>query len=194
MVDEQSGFDKALKEYKLVVQTQMHFNEILMKFRSFGIAVVIAVYSYAITRKDLGISFVGGLSPVQLLACAGMALTFVLAAIDLGYFFPLLLGAVERSIELEKHVPYRLTSTISKRVSERRSYFFIIVFYGVIALAGVGIIVLGLPQVTLHQQHVTVSAPVEVKVESANIQLNATKETVSPRSYSKGSAKRMNNK
>jgi len=48
-----SAENPALREYELAVKTQMHFNEILMKFRSVGLAVVIAVYSYAITRKDL---------------------------------------------------------------------------------------------------------------------------------------------
>lgn len=120
--------DNALKEYELAVQTQMHFNEILMRFRAFGIAVVIAVYSYAITRKDLGISFAGGLSPTRVLAYAGMTLTVVLAIIDLFYFFPLLLGAVARSMELEQTVPCRLTSTISARVSTVRSYVLIAVF------------------------------------------------------------------
>jgi hypothetical protein len=83
----QTTDENSLKEYELAVQTQMHFNEILMKFRSFGIAVVIAVYSYAITRKDLGISFIWAVSPTQLLAVAGSIFTIVLAIIDLGYFF-----------------------------------------------------------------------------------------------------------
>lgn len=137
--------ESAAKEYELAVQTQMHFNEILMKFRSFGIAVVIAVYSYAITRKDLGISLGCNIAPSDLLAIAGIALTFVLAVIDLGYFFPLLLGAVARSTELEEKVPYRLTSTISARVSKLRSYVFIAIFYGVIALWGIGLVILARP-------------------------------------------------
>jgi hypothetical protein len=141
--------DNALKEYKLAVQTQMHFNEILMKFRAFGIAVVIAVYSYAITRKDFGISFAWGLLPTQLLAVAGITLTFVLAVIDLGYFFPLLLGAVARSTALEETIPYRLTSTISSHVSKWRSYVLIGVFYGVIVLWGICLASLVRPYETL---------------------------------------------
>ncbi len=158
----------ALKEYELAVQTQMHFNEILMKFRAFGIAVVIAVYSYAITRKDLGISFAGGLSPTQVLAYAGMTLTIVLAIIDLLYFFPLLLGAVARSLELEEKVPYRLTSTISSHVSKWRSYVLIGIFYVVIALWGFGIAALVSPYEAGQPQKVAIDGPIEVKIKTTD--------------------------
>jgi len=158
--------DNALKEYKLAVQTQMHFNEILMKFRAFGIAVVIAVYSYAITRKDLGISFAGGLSPTQLLAFAGTTLTVVLALIDVFYFFPLLLGAVARSTALEEKIPYRLTSTISLHVSKLRSYVLICVFYGVIALWGICLASLDRSYEAVQPQKVAIDGPIEVKIKS----------------------------
>jgi hypothetical protein len=176
----ESPFDRDLKEYTLAVETQMHFNEILMKFRSFGIAVVIAVYSYAITRQELGLSFLFGLSPAQMLSIAGVVLTLVLALIDIGYFYRLLLGAVERSTELEKNVSFRLTSTISKHVSERRSRSFIMMFYGVIALWGVVLTCLVLPQRTLQQQQLSITGPIEIKIGSANIQLSKTKDTVAP--------------
>lgn len=166
---EQATGEYALKEYELAVQTQMHFNEILMKFRSFGIAVVIAVYSYAITRKDIGISFAWGLSPNQLLAMAGITLTFVLAIIDLRYFFPLLLGAVSRSTALEQQVPYRLTSSISARVSVTRSYFLITVFYGIIALWGLGLATLMLPYEKGQPQKIAIDGPVDVKIKSSDI-------------------------
>lgn len=172
----QAPFDRDLKEYKLAVETQMHFNEILMKFRSFGIAVVIAVYSYAITRQDFGISFLFGLSPAQLLFIAGIVLTFVLALIDVGYFYRLLLGAVERSTELERNVSFRLTSTISKHVTERRSRSFIILFYSVIALWGIVLALLVVPQRTSQRQHLVISGPVEIRVDAANIHLENKKE------------------
>lgn len=159
----------SLKEYELAVQTQMHFNEILMKFRSFGVAVVIAVYSYAITRRDLGISFIWDVSPTQLLAVAGSIFTIVLAVIDLGYFFPLLLGAVSRSTELEQKVPYRLTSTISMRVSVVRSYVLIAIFYGVIALSGIGLAAIVRPIEKGQLQKITIDGPVDVKIKSTDI-------------------------
>lgn len=160
--------DNALKEYKLAVQTQMHFNEILMKFRAFGIAVVIGVYSYAITRKDLGISIAGGLSSTQLLAYAGMILTVVLALIDLGYFYRLLLGAVARSTALEEKIPYRLTSTISSHVSKLQSYILISVFYGVIALGGFCLANFVQPYETGQPQKIAIDGPIEVKIKSTD--------------------------
>lgn len=162
----------ALKEYELAVKTQMHFNEILMKFRSVGLAVVIAVYSYAITRKDLGISLGSSLSPAQWIAIAGVALACVLALIDVGYFFRLLIGAVARSTELEKEVPYRLTSTISAHVSSKCSYALIIVFYGLIGIGGIGLAAFVLPQGELQNQRVSIDGPSEVKIDSATAQIH----------------------
>jgi hypothetical protein len=108
-------------EYELSVKTQMHFNEILMKFRFFGITVV-AMYSYAVTRPSSEILTAIGATPSQVIAVAGLIITILLATIDLGYFFPLLLGAVDRSIALEQSTTYRLTSTISSYVSKKRAY------------------------------------------------------------------------
>lgn len=137
--------DRACEEYKLAVQTQMHFNEILMKFRSFGVTVVVAVYSYAITRPSAEAVLALGLSPSQVVAVAGIVLTVLLAAIDLLYFFPLLLAAVERGIALESSVPYRLTSTISRGVSKVRAYCSIITFYAAVAVSGAALVLAILP-------------------------------------------------
>lgn len=126
----------ARNEYELAVKAQMHFNEILMKFRSFGITVVTAVYSYAASRPSGEVIATIGFTPSQVIAVAGIILTALLALIDLGYFFPLLLGAVNRSLELEKSTTYRLTSAISKEVSKGRAYFFVITFYVAIAFSG----------------------------------------------------------
>ncbi len=128
--------EQARNEYELAVKTQMHFNEILMKFRSFGITVVVAVYSYAVTRPSSEVITAIAATPSQVIAVAGVILTVLFAVIDLGYFFPLLLGAVGRGLALEQSTPYRLTSAISDAVSKKRAYTLIITFYAAIALSG----------------------------------------------------------
>ncbi len=130
------GSESDRNEYELAVKAQMHFNEILMKFRSFGVSVVVAVYSYAVGRPSGELIAAISMIPSQLIAVAGVMLTVVLALLDLGYFLPLLLGAVGRSLELEKTTTYRLTSAISGVVPKRRMYLLVIIFYGVIALFG----------------------------------------------------------
>jgi len=135
----------AASEYELAVKTQMHFNEILMKFRSFGITVVMAVYSYAVSRPPSEISTVIGAAPSQVVGSAGLILTVLFAFIDLFYFFPLLLGAVGRCLELEKTTTYRLTSTISKAVPQARAYKLIAFFYAAIAITGVVLVFFVLP-------------------------------------------------
>ena len=114
--------EPARNEYELAVKTQMHFNEILMKFRSFGVTVVVAVYSYAVGRPSGEIIAAIGATPSQVIAVTGVILTAVFALLDLGYFLPLLIGAVRRALTLEETTPYRLTSTISDAVSKGRTY------------------------------------------------------------------------
>jgi hypothetical protein len=127
--------ESARDEYGLAVKTQMHFNEILMKFRSFGVTVVVAVYSYAIGRPP-GEVIVGSTTASQAIALVGVCLTFVLAVLDLAYFLPLLVGSVSRSLELEKSIGYRLTSSISRAVSKKRAYGLMIAFYLFVGAAG----------------------------------------------------------
>jgi len=127
-------------EYRLAVETQMHFNQILMRFRSFGISVVVAIYSYAVTRppSDIAVEVCGlRTAPSQVIAIAGIVLALILAIIDIGYFFQLLLGAVDRSLALEASINYRLTSAICHTVSRKRSYVMVILFYAAIVVAGV---------------------------------------------------------
>jgi hypothetical protein len=144
----------ARTEYELSVKTQTHFNEILMKFRSFGVTVVVAVYSYAVGRPSGELIAAIGATSSQVIAITGLILTVVFAFIDIGYFFPLLLGAVRRALVLEKTTTYRLTSTISGAVPQRRAYVLVIIFYSAIVLSGafLAFVVLpnteGMPQAT----------------------------------------------
>lgn len=133
------------REYELALQAQMHFNEILMKYRSFAITVVVAVYSYAVTRPSAEALFSVGLTPSQVVAAAGIIITVLFAIIDLGYFLPLLIASVDRSLELEKIVAYRLTSTISNAVSKTRAYFLVVFFYVAVAFSGAVLVLAVLP-------------------------------------------------
>lgn len=135
----------ARDEYELSVNTQMHFNEILMKFRSVGVTAVAAIDSYAVTRPMTEIIKAIGLTPSQVIAVMGIVLTAFFALLDLGYFLPLLLGAVTRSQELERNVHYRLTSTISGVVSKCRTYWLISAFYLALAVSGGALTWLVLP-------------------------------------------------
>lgn len=158
--------ESARNEYELAVKTQMHFNEILMKFRSFGVTVVVAVYSYAVGRPAGEVIAAIGATPSQVIAIAGLILTVVLALLDLGYFFPLLLGAVRRSLALEKSTTYRLTSAISSAVPKGRAYSLLITFYAAIVLSGVLLAFVVLPNTggatrVVHRPETLSTQPVE---------------------------------
>ena len=151
-------FNHTFDEYKLSIETQMHFNEILMKFRSFGIAAVVAIYSYAITRDlsnvPLSLQLVQ-VSQAQLVACAGVFLAIGFAAIDFLYFFPLLLGAVDRSTTIEEFTAFRLTSSITLKVSRKRAYLSVILIYTVILIAGLILVFLLSPSPSIEKATVS---------------------------------------
>lgn len=132
-------------EYELAVKTQMHFNEILMKYRSVGISVVVAVYSYAISRPTSEFATVFSATPSRVIGLVGVGLTFLLALIDLLYFLPLLLGAVDRSRVLEKSTSFGLASAISRKVSASRTFWLIGILYGSFVIVGLVLVFLVLP-------------------------------------------------
>jgi hypothetical protein len=114
------------EEYKLAIETQVHFNELLLKLRSFGITAVIAIFGYAVQSTK----------PQIIIAC-GIALLIVLACVDLLYFFQLLLGAVDRSTEIEEKIPVKLTGAINKRVCKIKAWAVLIRFYVLILIGGI---------------------------------------------------------
>lgn len=136
--------DSTFSEYQLAIETQMHFNEILMKFRSFGIAAIIAIFSFAISRNDVVQPVIGTLTQAEIIGLAGILFTLLIGVTDLFYFFPLLLGAVDRSITIEetnKSLNLGLTTSISNRIPEPRAKVLISLFY--IALIVFGFLLVG---------------------------------------------------
>jgi hypothetical protein len=129
-MSEQEKQQMYFEEYKLAIETQMHFNELLLKLRSFGITAVIAIFGYAVQSKN----------STSIIAC-GIVLLIALAFVDLLYFFKLLLGAVDRSTEIEKKIPVNLTGAITKRVSRINACLVLIVFYVLILIIGISFLV-----------------------------------------------------
>ena len=61
--DEDNKNKQLFEEYKLAIETQMHFNDLLMKLRTFGLTAVAAIFSYAITRgQQLRLIMIFGLA------------------------------------------------------------------------------------------------------------------------------------
>ncbi len=137
------------EEYKLAIETQMHFNKMILRARTFGLTAVVVILGASLAflkngectvfyKLTLCISL-----PTIIISFALILLTS-LFLMDILYYFPLLLGAVERSAAIEKHSDFRLTESISNKVGSKRTYWTIGLFYGFIFIAGIVLLVLTL--------------------------------------------------
>lgn len=106
-LDDASKMQMLMEEYKIVINTQMHFNDMLMKMRAAVFSVVIAIFGGAgavlgqypdrfisIWRLDVHIA-----APVILF---GLVLLLAIYMLDHKYYYKMLLGAVERGYEFDQ--------------------------------------------------------------------------------------------
>jgi len=130
--------------WQTIIQTQMHFNDIILGVRSIGISVVMAAYGGAalaftqhpekqlpFLRKNRHVSV-----PVIIFALLLLISTFIM---DYFYYYQLLLGAVEKGIEIEKSNPslVNITLTLSERVSISHASLVVFIFYGIPFFTGI---------------------------------------------------------
>jgi hypothetical protein len=143
-----------VKEWETVIKTQMHFNEMIIRSRTTGVSVVMAVYGAAALSigqyPNKFFELLGSKFHVSTaIIFFGLLLLTSIFILDYFYYFRLLLGAVDRGMEIDKAYEKReidgirqfgLTSMISKRVSIGWATFYIFIFYGI--PFGVGLIFL----------------------------------------------------
>ena len=137
-----------VQRWRAVIDTQMHFNDMLMRTRSIGLSMVIAVYGAAIVSAgqypDSSVKFVDLRLHVAVgIFAVGMLLLLSLFLLDRCYYYRMLLAAVEHGEELEREsgtpaqpIELRLTQRISASVSRPMGTFVLLVFYAVPFLVG----------------------------------------------------------
>jgi len=140
-----------VEEWKTVIQTQMHFNEMIMRARSTGVSVVIAVYGAAAIAfgqyPDRGLILCGYRFHVSApILLFGLFLLLAIFVLDYFYYYQLLIGSVERGRQIDeafRMVPiagsrlFGLTSEIANRVSLSRARTCLWWFYGLPAFVGI---------------------------------------------------------
>jgi len=145
------GTKLLIEEWKTVIETQIHFNEMIIRARTTGVSVVMAVYGAA--ALSIGqypgnfINIFG--SQFHVSAAIILFVISLLAGIfsmDYFYYYRLLLGAVERGEEIDKAYKgfsvggtrlFGMTTMISKKVSKRRATICLIIFYGIPLIVGI---------------------------------------------------------
>ena len=137
-----------VQRWRGVIDTQMHFNDMLMRTRSIGLSMVIAVYGAAIVSAgqfpDSSVRFVDLRLHVAVgIFAVGMLLLLSLFLLDRCYYFPMLLATVELGEEIEREsgsaaqpIELKLTQRVSATVSRTRAKVALLIFYAVPFLVG----------------------------------------------------------
>lgn len=92
------------EEYKLAVQTQMHFNDMIMKMRSSAISVFLAIISAAALSLQYNITLKFGsyiFHASILIALMGIVLMLSIYIIDYYYYNKMLIGSVNKTITMD---------------------------------------------------------------------------------------------
>src|SRR5215470_7344913 len=137
-----------VQRWRAVVDTQMHFNDMLMRTRSIGLSMVIAVYGAAIVSAgqfpNSTVTFAGHRLHVGVgIFAVGMLLLVSLFLLDRCYYYRMLLATVEHAEEIEREsgsaaqpIELKLTQRISGSVSRPMSSLVLFAFYAVPFLIG----------------------------------------------------------
>ena len=154
MCQEGMTFDRTqflIEEWKTVIETQIHFNEMIIRARATGVSVVMAVYGAAALSigqypgKFLNI-FGSQFHVSAAIILFGISLLAGIFCMDYLYYYRLLLGAVERGEQIDKAyqgytigatVLFGMTTLISKKISRRRATACLIIFYGIPLVVGI---------------------------------------------------------
>lgn len=146
----QDGTKLILDEWKTVIDTQMHFNEMIMKMRTTGVSVVMAVFSAAAYSLQydilIPIYYIGEKHVAFFIVLFGLAMSFAIFVLDYFYYFKMLLGAVERGYQIDESYENRLidetqmfgmTSLIRDKIGKADTSKYIIgLFYAIIFIFG----------------------------------------------------------
>jgi hypothetical protein len=139
-----------LDQWKTIIDVQMHFNEIILRMRTTGISVVIAVYGAAaisisqFPSKSL-LVFGRLIHPSAAILLFGLFLLVGIFAMDYLYYYRLLVASVEMGEAFDQRMGGRefsgvrlfgLTTLISSRVTRWRARLTLWLFYGLPFIVG----------------------------------------------------------
>ncbi len=142
-----------MEEYKTVINTQMHFNDMLMRMRTIVFSIVIAIFGGAAAligqypNQFISINNF----PIHIAALVvffGLMLLVAIFIMDFYYYSKMLIGAVRRGYEFDKFfkkiniyenfhlfgMSQKIRDSIGK---EGKSKNLVIAFYTIIGLAGI---------------------------------------------------------
>jgi hypothetical protein len=137
-----------VNRWRAAVDTQMHFNDMLIRTRAAGMSIVVAVFGGAALAVEKFPQHVTLFFDIDVHLAAvvmffGLLLLFSLFVLDYFYYYRMLLAAVAKTEALEADsrrpgspLAFDLTGAISSKVSRVRASVVLWVFYGVPFVCG----------------------------------------------------------
>jgi len=139
-----------IEEWKVVIQTQMHFNEMIMKMRTTAISIFLAIFgaaAYSLQSNLLLQIFNYRFHASIIIAMVGIFMLLSVFVIDYFYYDKMLRGAVEKGYSIDDHFKntkifgirlFGLNTSIKKGIGKMgRSKRFIKGFYAIPIVAGI---------------------------------------------------------
>lgn len=134
-----------MDEWKQVINTQMHFNDIVLRFRTMSLTAFVTLIAAIIALSKIATL---NRATVVLLMCMPLILWVAAGALDFFYYHRLLLGAVvqadkfDKSSMAKKYGLFGMTSCITSSIHLPTSNFLVIAYYIVPALLTASILVI----------------------------------------------------
>jgi hypothetical protein len=137
-----------VQRWRGLLDTQMHFNSMLMQVRAIGVSIVIAVFGAAAVAVAQYPQQLINLPSTTIHIAAvvivfGLLLLLAVFVLDYFYYYPMLLSVVACTHELEQEscgpngaIALNLSGRLSKDVPPTRATAVLLVFYGIPLLSG----------------------------------------------------------
>jgi hypothetical protein len=131
------------KEWQVVIDTQMHFNDLIIKFRTLTLTTFAALVGAALT-----VSKIATLTTVEMALLLAIPGVFWLTAALLDYFYyhRLLLGAVAQAAKFDSSRwlaelgMFGMTKSIQTHISPRASHSLLISYYALPLFVVLGVL------------------------------------------------------
>jgi hypothetical protein len=127
-----------LKEWEIIIDTQMHFNDLILRFRAITLTTFVALIGAAVAINKLDVITQSTVQRLLLLIGCLWAASFI---IDYWYYHRLLLGSVKQATKYDKsrfaqeYGIFGMTASISEQVRPFTSKSLIIFYYSVPSVA-----------------------------------------------------------
>lgn len=127
------------KLWEIGISTQMHFNDLIMKIRAIVLSIITAIFgssALVLSQSDYFITINSLKIHISVfIIIIGFILLLAHLILDFNYYFRLLLGAVKCTQDLEIKYPIlTLTSKIQSKVSEKRAWTSLILYYSLMLI------------------------------------------------------------